>query len=359
MGAYAPAPRPYRLGMGVGVVGRAGALAALLAVAQIWLAEQLDVTHLTTGYCCGYQRDILPTFADTAWFGALAVAVAVIAVPPVAGRSRLLTVAGAVLGAAAGLPLLAVLAASGPGDSFSAAETRNLMLTYAAGLLLGGLVAVVAAFGHLVVRLGLLAPALLAWTTTIADRYLHTLAIFRPGELQLASSSRAVDALLDSLLVAVCAVAVTVLILLLRNSSWRRPRFWVTLAIGLPLLPAIVWLGIELLSLIPPGAEHWSLRWPVGGLISGSVGVGIALVLRRFGAPWPWLALASVTGYLLLVGSLLLAVTLGPELGGDAALVVDPWNALVGLLVGLIAGGVVGVLSRPREPAPAVSEANG
>jgi hypothetical protein len=372
------------------VGARAVSYAALFGIVQIGLAEATGITGFHRGYCCGFERDILPTYANVIWFGAVASCLgavfATISVPrkpvvrsamagpestdrgsadgdPAGTRSAPRTLASRVsasvcgaIGAALALPVVAYVASRAPSEATELDVSPGAMIgAYTAGIALGfavGLLVVATPAYRSPVPLGIVAATCVYWLIALVAVISGDPLRLSPGGIQLGRMGFA--GIPSMLVLTVCALVAVRTMLRLSRGTWRQPSSWVTAMLGVVALGMLVWAAIELgTSLGGPLARLYNGGTGFGssGAAYGFIGLGIALGLPRRTGGWIWLPLASVAGFGIVVGALRLALVVGPSLSGDGALSAAAYDIVFGLCVAVAAGALVAAARLRRHPA--------
>ena len=348
------------------MVAKAFAYAAGLGVVLVLLAEAVGITNFGAGFCCGYERDILSTYALMVWFGILAACVAPLIAagrdPGVPLAERAKTALSGGVGALIGLPAVALMANRTPPGSDGGVGPAMMMQAYGIGVAFGVIVALVIELSgayRTFVRGGLLITSGVLWLADVALAIGRNPFRISPGGIGLGRipiSLGILPYLISTLLWGFLAGAVA---LRLRGRNWRTGETWLVGLAAVVMLALVIRLTIYLSDhAAPPLSRLGFIDAAVlsSGLLYAAVGVGVVLGFRHCMDRPVWLALAAAAGFVLVAAALRLAIAFGPDLSGDGALSADWYDIGFGLVAALLGGAAVGFAR--RRPAPATPVPN-
>lgn len=351
------------------VAVRAFAIAALLGLIQVGLAESAGITRFHQGYCCGGERDVLTSYANVVWFAAIAVvAGTLLAMMPVirtgplhrearasmspaattrAVMSRAVIAAFGALGAAVALPLVGWIAGTAPAGSDGDLSPGRMMWAYAIGLVFGLAVALLVAASPAYrspVPLGIIVTTGVYWLVALVAAIGSAPLRVPPGGYRLIRTGfGALPIILVGLL---CGYLAAVVARRLRTAARDTRSLLVVIATSL-LLFALVLATLKLPS-IPGRIFAYSSGVPMStGIMYGLIGVGVAFGLSDRASHRLWLPVTAAAGFVIVAMALRLTVTFGPQLSGDGALDAGYYDIAAGIGVAVIGGVLIGIRHSP------------
>jgi hypothetical protein len=333
---------------------KAFGLAALVGVASVLVADAVGLTDFAAGFCCGFERDILPDFALITWYGTIAVLVGGlfgIERAAVSARQRVLTVVSAAAGACVALAAVSLVVSRIPADARAFAPSR-MVAAYGVGVAIGlvlALLVVLTPARRTVVRGGLLTAIGVIWlsdlaVTIAADRARR----ISPGGLDLIAIPFSLGLLPYLAAVLSWGILGSTIVGRMRGRNWRTAETWLVAAAAVVVFGAVVRLTVyvsdeasqplqRLVGFVGPSVLSTSL-------VYAALGIGVVIGVWRCTDAPPWVAVAAAAGFVTVAASMRAALLLSPGLGGEAALDAGWYSIGFGLLVAIIGGAVTGMV---------------
>ena len=338
--------------------------AAIVGIIQVALAEAIGVTNFGGGFCCGYERDILPTYALIVWFGSVAACVGpLLAVRRDRTANRAMAVGGGAVGALLALPVVAYVAGRTPSGGDGDVGAPMMIRAYAIGVAFGVVIALLVELTpayRTFVRGGLLITTAVLWLADVALTIGRNPLRLSPGGIGLGRIALSLGVLPYLVSTLLWGVLASTIVVRMRGRDWRRNETWLVAAAALVSVGLVVRLTLYLSDLAGPPLVRLGARAPEllsAGLLYAAIGVGVVLGIRHCADRPGWVALAAAAGFVLVAGAFRLAIAFGPALSGDGALNAGWYDIVFGLVAALIGGAAVGVARRPAAARPVPSSA--
>lgn len=321
------------------------AAGAFIGAAMTALDEWTGVTRFHQGYCCGYERDILPAYVNVVWSAAVAACVgALVALSPAARTTvagRAVACLAAVAGGAVGLPLLAAFTLVSP-EAGGVVTVSSVLAAHACGLALGAAVALLVELTparRTAIPFGIAVASGIYYLIQLTNAVFHAPLQNLPGGIGLRRSDLSLGLVMlmlgGFLFGAVAAFGGD----WLPHQRWRTGRAWSSLIVGLIGLAVLIW-GCAELTRIPGGPPLVGVPASFS-LVYAGIGLGIAAVARRRDTNWLGLAGAACGGLILLAAAVRVALAVGPELSGDGALEASAYGIGLGIAVAAVGGALI------------------